>query len=123
MPCSLNGASTASTTFVNVRVRVLDRREEPDIGMLCPQKRTLGTSCDTDGWIRGSMRLLDLSRHKQGFSGAERTQRQALTIGAISFLIECSRRVLRSQASHALLVCVSSSDETLAGRHTRLEQA
>ncbi len=42
-------------------MRVLDRREEPDIGMLCPQKRTLGTSCDTDGWIRGSMRLLDLS--------------------------------------------------------------
>ncbi len=61
--------------------------------------------------------------HKQGFSGAERTQRQALTMGAISPLTECSRRVPRSQASHALLVCVSSSDETFAGRHTRLEQA
>ncbi len=61
--------------------------------------------------------------HKQEFSGAKRTQRQALTIRAISSLIECSHCVLRSQASHALLVCVSSSDETLARRHTRLKQA
>ncbi len=56
--------------------------------------------------------------HKQGFSGAERTQRQALTMGAISPLTECSRRVPRSQASHALLVCVSSSDKVFVCRET-----
>ncbi len=42
-------------------VRVLGRREEPDIGKLCPWKRTSGTSCDWEGWIHGSKCLLDLS--------------------------------------------------------------
>ncbi len=40
---------------------MLGRTEEPDTGMLCPQKRTSGTSCDTEGWICGSMRPWDLS--------------------------------------------------------------
>ncbi len=35
---------------------MLGRTEEPDIGMLCPQKQTSGTSCDMEGWICGSMR-------------------------------------------------------------------
>ncbi len=37
------------------------RMEEPDTGMLCPQKRTSGTSFDIEGWICGSMRPWDLS--------------------------------------------------------------
>ncbi len=40
---------------------MLARTEKPDTGMLCPQKRTSGTSCDTEGWICGSMRLWELS--------------------------------------------------------------
>ncbi len=40
---------------------MLGRMEEPDTGMLCPQKRTSGTSCDTEGWICESMRPWDLS--------------------------------------------------------------
>ncbi len=42
-------------------VIMLGRTEEPDIGMLCPQERTSGTCCDTEGWICGSMRPWDLS--------------------------------------------------------------
>ncbi len=41
-------------------VIMLGWMEEPDIGMLCPQKWTSGTSCDTEGWICGSMRPWDL---------------------------------------------------------------
>ncbi len=40
---------------------MLGRTEEPDTGMLCPQKRTSGTSCDTEGWIWLSMHPWDLS--------------------------------------------------------------
>ncbi len=44
--------------------------------------------------------------HKQGFSGAERTQRQALTIGAISFLLNAAAACSApKQATHCL--CVS----------------
>ncbi len=42
-------------------VIMLGQMEEPDIGMLCPQKWTSGTSCDTEGWICGSMRPWNLS--------------------------------------------------------------
>ncbi len=48
----------------NCRVIMLGRTEEPDICMLCPQKRTSGTSCDTEGWICGSMCPWDLSLKK-----------------------------------------------------------
>ncbi len=41
------------------RVLMLDWTEEPDIGILCPQKRTSGP--DTEGRICGSMRPWDLS--------------------------------------------------------------
>ncbi len=43
------------------RVIMLGWMEEPDIGMLCSQKRTSDTSCDTEGWLWGSMHPWDLS--------------------------------------------------------------
>ncbi len=42
-------------------VRVLGRKEEPNISKLCPWKQTSGTSCEWKGWRHESMRLLDLS--------------------------------------------------------------
>ncbi len=61
IPWSWRGTRAGSTYFVKVRVIMLDRTEEDDTGMLCPQKRTSGASCDVEGWICGSMRPWDLS--------------------------------------------------------------
>ncbi len=41
-------------------VRVQGRREEPDIGKLCPWKQTSGNSWNWEGWRHGNKRLLDL---------------------------------------------------------------
>ncbi len=41
-------------------VIMLGRTDEPDIGMICHQKRTSGTSWDKKGWMCGSMRPWDL---------------------------------------------------------------